>query len=282
MNRIIPLMFVPLFAFAAEPPQTLEILPQDILSTKVTTDGRRRIIIQKLDPQAMAEKERELRPAPVAPPVPAPAFEPLQPDDGKPVRQLSLGASVHIPDPTRPENAFTFLQLWPTGGGKPIASLWVNANFLWLTGLSQEIETATARYNLLLIASHGGQPVPENLPFPADSKATLVIAEGDPTEEQLEPIDRLLARYDAEKVRLRENFERQQREAAEAEAERRANPQEKKDLIIRYWRTDPSARSGNKPSTRPPRKTATISPDPTIPSPPRAPYGLRPMMAPPL
>lgn len=242
--RKIPLILFPLLASAAEPPHSLEILPRDILSTKVTTEGKRRIIIQELDPRAMAEKERRLRPAPVAPPIPAPEL-PSEPRDEKPLRHLSLGASVHIPDPARPENAVTHLQLWPTGGGAPVASLWVNANFLWLTGLPHEIETATARHTLLLIASQGSGPVPENLPFPADGKATLLIAQGDPTEEQLEPIDQLLALYDRDKARLRGNHERRQREAAAAEAERRANPPENKDLIIRYWRTDPAGRSEN-------------------------------------
>lgn len=232
---IAPLWISPLTVSAQAPTaEDLGIEPQDILSTEVRHDGRRRITFQELDPAAMAVKEQQLQPPPTAPIPQEPPSGMDEPPAGKPIRQLGLGASVHIADPALPENAVTFLKIQPAGGGAPI-SLWINANFLWLTGAPSEIETAHARHSLMLLASAGGGGVPENLPFPQDGKASLIIAEGDPTAEQLEPIDALLALYDRDKALLRERYEQKVREAAEKEAARLADPPEKKNIIIRYW-----------------------------------------------
>jgi hypothetical protein len=104
----------------------------------------------------------------------------------------------------------------------------VNANFLWLTGIPSEIETPEARYSLLLMASEGALDVPASLPFPTDGKASLIIAGGNPTEEQLEPIDRLLDLYNRDKVLLRAAYERRKQEAEQREAALRPIRQRRK------------------------------------------------------
>lgn len=111
-------------------------------------------------------------------------------------------------------------------------------NFLWFTGGLLETESPEKRYSYLLMASQGFEEIPADLQFPADGRPTLIPAEGEPTGEELASLNILLGRYLTGHVQLRAAFEQRQREAEAAEAERVAHPPEKKNLILRYWRTD--------------------------------------------
>lgn len=244
--KIPPILLLSLAVACGEGPASpppLEVSPSDVLSTRTRNDGLRDITFQKLDPVAMAEKERQLQP-PVRPvPVPSVLSEPSSGNlaEAKPLGHIMLGASVHIPDESQPGNTITQLQLWLPGKEKP-AILWTNANFLWLTGVIHEMETSEYRQSIHLMASRGiGGEIPEGLTFPDLAKASLVIGEGDPTEEQLAPIDYLIDLYNRDKDTLRARFETARRQSAEAERQRQLNPPEKKDIIIRYWNSGNSS-----------------------------------------
>ncbi len=246
IRRFLPLLFpLSLHAESPAPPPPLEVSPQNIIGTKVSHDGNRLVICQQLDPVAMAAKTEALRP----PPVPAPTVTPPQLGEGEDERPLIhhfLGASVIIPDRARPELAYTFLQIHDPQAGAPPVSLWTNINFLWLTGGVLEVETADGiRHSFMLMASCGTEEVPPNLPFPEDGSPGLVIADGNPSDKQLAPLDALLERYARDRDVLRATYDARLAEGARIEAERRANPPEKKDLLIRWWRADDAARAGN-------------------------------------
>lgn len=212
--------------------------PADIVSTTVVQDGERTITYQKLDAGRMAEKialAEASRKAAAAVEVPADP-SPADPADEMPVRTVMFGAGVLVADPARPENALSEIRLWPQDGpGQPF-TLWANANFLWLTGIGEVIHGGT-RHHLMAMISPGVSEVPENLTFPQENGAGYVVTEGNPTAEDLAPVQALLDRYNdpAERARLRAAYEARLAGYAAREAERRANPPEKKDLLIRYW-----------------------------------------------
>ncbi|RYD24996.1 MAG: hypothetical protein EOP87_25190, partial [Verrucomicrobiaceae bacterium] len=113
--------------------------PQDIVSSKATELGQRRITVQKLDPVRMEEKvpTASFRMA-VAQAV-APEAESAgsaEAPDTKPTRTFMFGASVYIPDESQPEDAITHLH-FPAAAGRPAVSFWVKANFLWMSGVSR-------------------------------------------------------------------------------------------------------------------------------------------------
>lgn len=223
-------------ASATEPaaPPPLEVLPEDILSTRTTHDGLRSVTLQQLDPAAMEDQRIALEP--VVPPQadPEPAEEGQEePADQRPVVIVSLGASVHIPDPAHPEQAVTRLQFWNAGRD---VSLWVPANFLWISGHG-DIGTETIRYSVLMAVSEGsGDPaVPEFSSLPTGG---FVAAEGEPTAEEAAAVRALLDFYQQDTQGLRLQYEARRAQGAAAAAERAANPPEKKNVILRYWRTD--------------------------------------------
>ncbi|MDB6077072.1 MAG: hypothetical protein JWO82_819 [Akkermansiaceae bacterium] len=135
----------------------------------------------------------------------------------------------------------------------------MNANFLWLTGFA-EVEAGDTIYSLLMAISStevenpaeiagkfrsdsGAPEVPEF----DDSQASFVVAEGTPLEEDLAPIRALVALYNKDKERLRLAYQGRMEAAAERERELRLNPSAKKNIIIRYWRTDQAGQAGINP-----------------------------------
>ncbi|WAC20938.1 hypothetical protein OVA24_06030 [Luteolibacter sp. SL250] len=92
----------PWLACAQEPSSSglpaLEVLPQDILSTRTVHDGLRDVTLQKLDPAAMEDQRLALPPAMLsqsAPPV-AEAESVEETPDSRPVHTLVMGASVYM------------------------------------------------------------------------------------------------------------------------------------------------------------------------------------------
>jgi hypothetical protein len=217
----------------------LEVLPQDSLSTRTVHDGKRQVTLQKLDPAAMEDQRLALPPSVLSRPVP-PLAEPENAEeapDPRPVHTLMLGAGVHIPDKAPPEQAVTHLQLQNHGRG---VSLWVPANFLWLSGHG-EIATETARCSLLMMVSEGiggSDAVPSFSSLPPGG---FVVAEGEPTAEETAAVRILLDHYHRDTQSLRARYEAHLAQAVAAAAERAANPPERKPVVMRYWRVDEAA-----------------------------------------
>lgn len=224
-------------ASATEPaaPPPLEVLPQDILTTRTTHDGLRSVTVQQLDPAAMEDHRLAL--APVVPPQAngEPPAEEGQEEtaDQRPVVTLTLGASVHVPDPEHPEQAVTRLQFWSAGRD---VVLWIPANFLWLSGHG-DFGTETVRYSVLMAVSEGSG-APSAPAFSSLPTGGFTVAEGEPTAEEAAAVRALLDFYQQDTQGLRARYEIRRAQAAAAAVERAANPPEKKNIILRYWRTD--------------------------------------------
>ncbi|MBX3741887.1 MAG: hypothetical protein KF712_12895 [Akkermansiaceae bacterium] len=245
--KTLPLLFLflapPWFAHAQEASQSelpaLEVLPQDILSARTVHDGLRDVTLQKLDPAAMEDQRLALPPAALsrsAPPV-AETEGGEETPYPRPVHTLVLGAGVYIPDKAHPDQAVTHLQIQNHGRS---VSLWVPANFLWLSGHG-EIATETARCSLLMMVSEsigGPDGVPSFFSLPPGG---FVVAAGEPTAEETAALQVLLDFYHRETPLLRARYEAHLVLAAAAAAERATNPPERKPVVMRYWRADEAA-----------------------------------------
>lgn len=239
-------LIVPLYGETTqEPPPPvpkLQTSSSDILTQQKTRLSQHEITFQKLAPLRL--------PTPPAAPVTENQDEQNPSGEAnaeqKPHSFIMISASVCTPD-QEAGHALTFLQLWSSSTQKPI-SLWVNANFLWLTGFA-EYETPDARYALLMAISAGGVDTPGNLHFPSDEKASLIVTDGEPTESELRPIHALLEIYNdpAQLDRLKQSYALRQQEADRMAAERAADPPEKRPIRLQYWRLDQAGLDGATP-----------------------------------
>lgn len=229
----------------AEPPARLQTTSSDILYSQKRKLAQRDITFQRLKPISLPAlpEQTAAQDAEMPPSVESPA-------ERKSFKVVMLGASVNIPD-GNPEHARTLVQIWNGQSGQ-YSSLWVNANFLWLTGFA-EFESAGTIYSLLLAVSRGSDEVP-SLSFPSETEASIIIEKGQPSAEDLAPINALLKLYNdpAEREKLKTAFEGRLRESQRLEAERAANPPEKRPLVLQYWRLDDAGLEGRSP------KPATI------------------------
>lgn len=248
------------------PPEPEELEPRiihstdDVWNTKVSELGDRLVISHRVAPI-------DLPPLPEKSPAPAlmeDVDSNLTPEDSTPEDKtfsyIFIGASTYeFAD--SPDEARSFVQLWIRQGEKPV-SLWTNANFLWLGGFS-EFATGTRSHSMILASSavkldrladfessvprREGHPVPP--PFKPGEPARYVIVDGSPTQEELAPLEALLALLNQpeERERLKSAHEGRLRAAEERAAFLKANPPEKKDIILRHWRMDEAGRNGIQP-----------------------------------
>lgn len=240
----------------AEPKPRLVFQPEDILASRTKDLDGRQITFQKISPI-------ELPPLPE--PVPASAL--IQTNEGleqmrehfKDRRFVFLGASAYVSSES-PDKPRAFLRLWPNKANTDPIDIWVNANFLWLTGFA-EFESGDTTYSLLMaisevkvnrlnqIAARFGEeydaPAPPD--FGDDAKASFVVVAGNPSDEDLAPIRALVALYNSDKERLEAAYQGRMEAAAERAAELKANPPEKKNLVLKYWRMDRAGQEGATP-----------------------------------
>lgn len=211
----------------------LDVRPSDILSRNVARTFQREIAFEKTVPMVLPKWRKDTPPPLIQDSSISASVEPE-----KPSKNLMLGASVYALKGA-PENAVTRLQLWSTANSQPIVLL-CNANFLWLTGFA-EFETPAARYSLLMaISADAGDELPNEYEFSQPGIASLIVEEGTPTPEDLAPIEALLKLYNdpVEKAKLRSAYEGRKAEGQRLAALRAADPPEKKNIVLRYWRMD--------------------------------------------
>lgn len=237
-----------------EPKPRLVFEPDDIVSSRSRDLGERQVTFQKVAPIAL-------------PPIPEPssAVEGAQ-NQGFAARLgyfkerqfVFVGASAFV-TADAPDQPRSYVRYWPTRGGEPVG-LWINANLLWMTGFA-EFETGEKVYSLLMaisrvdlkrqadIATRFRQiyQAPEVPHFPDKTRASFVVVEGNPTKEDLAPIQALVDLYNSDKERLRLAYEGRLEAAAERARELRENPPKKKNLLIRYWRLDDAGHAGATP-----------------------------------
>lgn len=239
----------------AEPKPRLVFEQEDLRKVTVKRLGERAISFEKVAPILL-------------PPIPEPqpqagvsqAFLENLPQQKK--RQfVFLGASAYQFSDSE-EHPRSFVRFWPTPGGEAV-SLWINANLLWMTGFG-EFETAEAHYSLLMaispvnvermeqLAAQAGREydMPEVPEFPDETTTSIVLVEGNPTEEELAPIRALAALYNTDKDRLKGAYMGRMALAEEQARKLRENPPEKKNIVLKYWRLDAAGQNeAPKPAT---------------------------------
>lgn len=243
------------------PKPKLAISNKDVLQTTTHEQGGRTITIREIKPIALPPP-----PAPVVPQVGAKV-------DGEFSQRLAeyreahpksellfLSATVFRSKDSPPR---TLVRLWPQGKGEAIA-FWSSADFALIAGGIQSfVDTAGDTHSLMmgwgnvdidrmtdLMASKGrGYDAPDMPEFP-EGKATFKVTGGQPTAEQLIPIQSLHDLYNMEYARLLTAWQGRERARVEREAYLKAHPPQPQDITLDYWRTENPASKGKGEAAR--------------------------------
>ena len=236
------------------PPKPKFVVPnKDILATTTHEQGGRNITIQRIKPIDL-------------PPPPAHAAEPPALSEEFKERlaayraahpreeTIALGATVYRSKNTPPR---TLVRYW-TGNGAGTISFWSSADFTLISGIHSFTGTDgkprrlfmtwssidTDRMASLSATRRRIYQSPEIPTFP-EGNATYQITSGQPTPEQLIPIQSLHDLYNSEHDRLLTALQGRQQAQLAREAELKANPPLPQDITIQYWRTEsPAAAKG--------------------------------------
>lgn len=232
------------------PPKPEFVVPnRDILATTTHEQGGRTITIQRIKPIDL-------------PPPPEPAAEPpALTEEFKQclaayraahprVETITLGATVYRSKNTPPR---TLVRYWP-GNGAGTISFWSSADFALISGIHSFTGIDGKPRSLFMIWSsidtdriatrRINYQLPE-IPTFSEEKATYQIISGQPTPEQLIPIQSLHDLYNTEHGRLLTALQGREQAQLAREAELKANPPLPQDITIQYWRTEsPAAAKG--------------------------------------
>jgi len=231
----------------APPLAKLVIAPQDVLDSKSTDLGDRRITIQKVAPIEL--------PAPAeAAAVPAISAEQrtafiARRQQAKP-RVLLMMAVTIVHSESYSGDKFRTRIRWSSDDHTRQFEVISNIDGNWLGGGFSEFETATNHYSLFcspgnedvdrlsaLMASKGRayQPpaIPEALP---QGDPAFVVTEGAPTAEELAPIQAVHDLFKSQGETLRLAYEARKQASQQRDAEAKANPPKPKDIVLHYWR----------------------------------------------
>lgn len=253
---VVLLIAIPTFSEEIEPSPKprLQTSGEDVIQSRTVDLGERQVTFEKIRPLSL-------------PPIPEPpertevelSAEQLQAlEEARVVQHIFLGVTVYVPD-EGPDAAKSLVRYWCRQGKQPV-SMWINANMVWV-GAFAEYETEEASYSLMMlpteyrfetmrrVAALSGREWQEpDIPkFDDDGTGEIRVIEGNPSEAELEPIKALMELYRTDKVRLRALYEQRLAEAEQKRLEREADPPEKKDLRIRYWRLDAAGQQGAEP-----------------------------------
>jgi hypothetical protein len=234
----------------------LVIAPEDILETKVHDLGDRRITTQKVSPI-------ELPPIPAPPPPPDP-LDPAVQARMQALREkhaqttfVLIGATVYR-SAAFPAGARTRLTIQGQKGG--LVTCWSSADWELLGGTGGFVDQEGRKYALIMICSRmdldrwadfsahrGGIYKPPAIPPIPPGEATFVVSSGDPSPAALAALGALHDLYNKDLEVLKARRTARNAEHLAREAERRANPPQPKDIVIRHWRLDEAGQQGITP-----------------------------------
>jgi hypothetical protein len=234
----------------------LVIAPEDVLETKVHDLGDRRITTQKLSPI-----ELPLIPAPPPPPDPLdPAVQARMEALGAKYAKTTfvmIGATVYQ-SASFPDGARTRLTIQGQKGG--LVTCWSSADWELLGGTGGFVDQEGRKYALIMICSRidldrwadfvtrrGGNYVHPVVPAIPPGEATFVVSSGDPSPAALAALGALHELYNKDLEVLKARRNARNAEHLAREAERRANPPQPKDIVIRHWRMDEAGQQGITP-----------------------------------
>ncbi len=227
----------------------LRVAGEDILSTRTVDLGERRVTFEKVRPLSLPPIREAVRTE-----LDGTAIADLEAfaEQVREQHYVFVSGTVYVRN-ADPKSAKSLVRLWSNRKGQPL-SVWVNANMLWFGGFA-EYEAEEGDYSLMLLMSEtpveaweeaarmGGHEAPDfQIPeFGEDDTGEIRIVEGDPSATELEPIQSLMRLYRTDKARLEAAYEQRRAEAEARRLEREADPPEKKDIRIRFWRLDQPA-----------------------------------------
>jgi hypothetical protein len=233
---------------ATEPTPRLRVSGEDILSTRTVDLGERRVTFEKVRPLSLPPIPEAIRPE-----LDAAAIAKLEAfaEQARKQHHVFVSGTVYLRDD--PQGAKSLVRLWSHRQRQPV-SMWVNANMLWFGGFA-DYETEDADYSLMLLMSaisldgmaeaarQAGVewPDPQIPDFGEDDTGEIRIVEGEPSAAELEPIRSLMQLYRTDKARLEAAYAQRLAAAEVRRLERLADPPEKKDIRVRYWRLDQPA-----------------------------------------
>jgi hypothetical protein len=223
--------------------ERLDVPPEDIISSKVVIREGQKLTIQQIEPQEII-------------PLPAPLpQQPLTPEQeaARAARRASMGKFRTLMVSCTVHDGSKTLLRWSSHDKQPVEhfTAWSNVNFHHLTSLNRfkKIDTTynvmfgigdvdTAQMNHLHARRNTTYTPPTIPTLPADAKnsPSYLVTEGNPTIDDLAPIDGLHELYQAHHADLIAEHQRIKEINAKRAAELAANPPDPTpDLIIRYW-----------------------------------------------
>jgi len=236
-----------------QPSAKITIKSVEVLDSKTSNLGGRKITIQKVTPIEL--------PTPVVPEKATPTPEQLAAFKERLAQrretvQLSMGVTVFHSEnyPGKVRTKFSWRS--KTSGDEFEAISNINGNLL--SGFAQfDASNPNSRYLLFFFAinqdvdkltemfeSRGRIYQPPTLPELPLTEPSFVVTKGNPTADELAPMVAVhnLVRTDGESLRLA--FEGRERASEEQAAFLKANPPKPKDIVLNYWRL-PKTPSGD-------------------------------------
>jgi len=237
---------------AAPPPFKIETAPEDILETKVREQGGRKIIIQKVTPVEL--------PPTTEPPVPRKLSAEQRAEwearrlQMKKREFLFLSATVYR-SARYPGGARTQFRMWSKNRKEPF-EVWSNVDGQWMGGFGN-FQTPTTIYSVCMgigamdvdrmekaWASKGRVYTPPVVPEIPEGEARFVVTKGDPTAEEIAPMQAIQDLYNTEGDKLRLAYEGRLQAQKEQAEFLKANPPKPQDIVVRYWRIEKPASAG--------------------------------------
>ncbi|MEO5715558.1 MAG: hypothetical protein ABIT37_18920 [Luteolibacter sp.] len=238
----IPFFGAVLYAQEATSPEIPAIDPAHIVQSTTYDLGERLMTVQEVT------KDELPTPPPPSPPLPVPPFVEQRPDAPEVAEQggtLMMGGTVFLSKNGPPRTLITYR---PQGSHTEI-TFWSSADWRLLTNAGPLVGTDGKTWDLMLMLSIqeiDSQTDPEELvqlaPIPnfPPGKATCQVIGGNPTAQMMAPIALFHAKYDADFQMLHADFLKREEEQKLREAEIKAHPPEKKDVVLRFRMLEPN------------------------------------------
>lgn len=196
---------------------------QEILETEVKNAGDRTIVLQRVTP-------KELPPTPASVQAETTIAAPVQSGESPQSSFLFVSAEVY-------QDGKTQLR-WESEG--EAFEAWSNVNFAHFNGSATA--TASGSPVSVLIAASKAEAAPETPANFPQTAASFVLTKGDATKTaSVQPIQVLHDLYKIQGTQLAAAYQARETARLAKEAVELANPPQKKDIVIKYWRVE----SGN-------------------------------------
>ena len=206
--------------------------PGKIVESTTYDLGNRLLTVQELTKEALP------MPPPPPPALPSASTPRLVLKSKQQRGFLSVGATIYRRTGLQ---ARTLIHYRPQGETEPII-FWSSADWSLIAGIGSLTASDGKIWQLMCMPSIydlGGrtvfqrQPIPTIPDFPA-GKSTYQIVSGNPTAEQMVPVNLFIAYYDAHLTELQASYQKRIDEQQRQAAEEKAHPKVPEDIVVQY------------------------------------------------